>query len=422
MNILQGDADVSLLRAELWFAARSPALLLAAAFLLLLTLASVFLGLAQVREQRATIEEIRAQDTLERETAIGNATDYGGAAYDSFYATWNPPSALAFAALGQRDVAPYVLRIRALALEGQIYETDNLNPVLLQAGRFDYAFLLAYLVPLFAIFLLFDLTASERETGRYGLLVVSAGDPRQLWLTRALVRVGLLLCAVLPPFWLVAAFESAPIAGVLAITLIVLAQVLFWSALTGLLASRAIAASVVATLMVGVWLLTAVLMPMIGKIVIEQSVEGVHGAEIALLQREVVNDAWDIPKATTMDQFYAAHPTWADSAPISAPFHWKWYYAFQQVGDEAAGVLATTYTAERMRRHELTERVAWLSPAVATQLALQRLAATGTLANLAYEQSIRRFHGALREFYYPLLFREVPFEQGRLTPAPSFEP
>ena len=32
-------------------------------------------------------------------------------------------------------------RIRALALEGQIYERDTGNPVLALTGRFDFAFL-----------------------------------------------------------------------------------------------------------------------------------------------------------------------------------------------------------------------------------------------------------------------------------------
>ena len=52
-----------------------------------------------------------------------------------------------------------------------------------------------------------------------------------------------------------------------------------------------------------------------------------------MLQRESVNDAWDLPKEETMQVFLERHPEWADHAKIERPFEWKWYYAFQQVGD-----------------------------------------------------------------------------------------
>ena len=58
------------------------------------------------------------------------------------------------------------------------------------------------------------------------------------------------------------------------------------------------------------------------------------------MQREAVNDAWDLPKSSTMEQFYESQPEWSDSSPLGDDFHWKWYYAFQQVGDETAADLA----------------------------------------------------------------------------------
>ena len=67
-----------------------------------------------------------------------------------------PPSALAFAARGVRDDLPWKHRIRMLALEGQIYETDAGNPELSRIGKLDFAFVAAFLLPLLLILLLHD--------------------------------------------------------------------------------------------------------------------------------------------------------------------------------------------------------------------------------------------------------------------------
>jgi ABC-2 type transport system permease protein len=36
-----------------------------------------------------------------------------------------------------------------------------------------------------------------------------------------------------------------------------------------------------------------------------------------MTQREAVNDAWDLPKAATMDAFVERHPQWAAYMPSS---------------------------------------------------------------------------------------------------------
>ena len=111
------------------------------AFLLLTLLASisVAIGLREVAGQEAAIERmiaLQAEDARAVKQHAGE--DAGSAAYYRFHATWDAPDPLAFAALGQRDVSPVMLRIRALALEGQIYESEAGNPELALPGRFAF--------------------------------------------------------------------------------------------------------------------------------------------------------------------------------------------------------------------------------------------------------------------------------------------
>ena len=140
------------LQQEFKFLRASHATLWALGLLLAMSSISVVLGLQYVAEERKEIAELLQLDSEERGYKRTLAMDFGGAAYDAFHAVWNEPSELAFAAIGQRDLNPTMMRIRALALEGQIYETDSINPELALVGRFDYAFVTAYLLPLVIIF------------------------------------------------------------------------------------------------------------------------------------------------------------------------------------------------------------------------------------------------------------------------------
>ena len=146
----------SLLR-ETRFLLRDRGAVLWIALALLLSAAATGFGIAEVRDQRATIAMLLEEDARERKSALAGQEDWGGAAYAAFHLTYAPPSDLAFAALGQRDTAPWLHRVRILALEGQIHEADTRNADFGLIGRFDFAFMAATLAPLLLILLLHDL-------------------------------------------------------------------------------------------------------------------------------------------------------------------------------------------------------------------------------------------------------------------------
>jgi len=109
---------------------------------------AVVLGLKEVSEQRTTIADLITADQVEREVVKKDLADWGSAAYYSFHLTFDEPSNFAFAALGQRDLSPWKHRIRMLALEGQIYESDTTNPDFALIGRIDFAFVASLLLTL----------------------------------------------------------------------------------------------------------------------------------------------------------------------------------------------------------------------------------------------------------------------------------
>ncbi len=168
------------------------------------------------------------------------------------------------------------------------------------------------------------------------------------------------------------------------------------------------------------WILLGVVVPAAGRMAIDRAVPVPSGADIVMTQREAVNGAWDLPKAKTMAAFVERYPQWADHTAVERPFEWKWYFAFQQVGDQKAQALSEAYTAGRLERDRLAGRLAFIAPPVLLERALQGLAKTDLPSTLAYEARVRAFHARLREFYYPKLFRDEGFDPATLDAIPQF--
>lgn len=389
----------------------------------LLSLAAVAAGMAEVARQRDVIARIQpkqAQDIASVAQWVDKAKDAGSAAYYSFHATWNAPAPLAFAALGLRDVAPYILRVRALGLEAQLYDGETFNPELALPGRFDFAFVLVYLTPLFVIALFHDLVSGEREAGRLRMLDAIAGSRRHLWARRVLLRGGLLLLALATPLTIGAILSHVPVLTLLAVLGLVALYLAFWIGLTLLIGRLRWSSVANAAALAGLWLVLTLVLPTIAHVAINQAIPVSQGVELTLAQREAVNRAWDIPREETMRAFYAEHPEWKDSPPLPDSFHYKWYFAFHQVGDQSVAGKVAAYRHGIEARDAAAHRVGWLLPSVGVQSVLTRLADTDMHAQLAYQDRIRAFHKRLRNFYYSYLFTDKPFGKNDFKQAPAF--
>jgi len=404
--------------AALWL--RSTSAVASVALLAALATVAVALGLGEVARQHAAIERVLDLQASEEAAIAGFAEDAGSAAYYTAHATWDSPSPLAFAALGQRDAAPWVLRVRALALEGQLYESDAQNPELALPGRFDLAFVLVYLAPLVLVALLHDLKSAEREAGRLGLLLSMPGATRRLWVARAGVRAIAVLLALAVPFGFGAALAGAGLLETLGGLGVMVGTVAFWTLLAVLIALRGRRSAVNAAILCAAWFALVLVGPAAGHLAVNAAVPIPSGAELARENREAVHGAWDRPRAETMARFVSSHPEWAPYAAIDRPFHWKWYFAFQQLGDEHVAERSRAYRDGIERRERLAGAIGWVLPPIGLQRALHRLARTDVAAQLEYQERIRAFHAELRAFYWPYVFREQPFGPADFARTPRF--
>jgi len=377
---------------ELRLIARSHLSACALALLLLLSSVAVWSGLHATERQRQTIArlaELHEQDVTAVAGQYAGEPDAGNAAYFTFYNTWDAPSDTAFLALGMRDVAPYVLRVRALGLQAQIHEGETFNPELALPGRFDFAFVLIYLAPLFTIALLHDMVSGERHAGRLRLLLSLPGA---------------------------AAGSIALIAGVAA------SYLAFWCGLCLLIAARGWRSVANATALMAAWTVLTLVLPTLANVAMTRAIPIHQGVDLTLAQREAVHSAWEIPREETMQKFFANHPKWQDSPLLPEDFHWKWYFAFHQVGDEAVAEQAKDYRNSLLARQAWAERLGWLLPGVGAQNLLHRVARTDLPAQLAYQDRIADFHRDIRAFYYDYLFYDRAFGKEGFARRPEFVP
>jgi len=408
---------------ELRLIARSRLCVAALVILCLLATIALVSGAREVARHRDTLvrlSSLHASDVAAVAQARAKDGDAGYAAYYTFYDTVDPPSSAAFIALGLRDVAPLALRIRALGLQAQLYEGESFNPELALTGRFDFAFALIYLAPLFIMALLHDLVSGERQSGRLRMLMSMPGAATRLWARRAGLRLGLVLAGLSLPLSVAMAVMGSgglALAGALSV---VLAYVAFWGGLCLLVAARQWSSTTQATTLMGSWVLLTLVLPSLANLAITQRVPVSQGVELMLKQRQNVHGAWDEPRDLTMQRFFRSHPEWQYTAPLPLKFHWKWYYAFQQLGDESVAAEVAAYRRGLLARQQWTESLGWLLPGVAAQALLHRLADTDLPAQLAYQHRIEDFHGDIRTFYYPYVFNERPFGATDFAKRPMY--
>src|SRR5690606_11374050 len=135
---------------------------------------------------------------------------------------------------------------------------------------------------------------------------------------------------------------------------------LFWIAVTVLVGRLGWSSTANAATLAASWLVLVLVLPTLAHVAINRAIPVNQGAEIALAQREMVNRAWDIPREETMRRFYASHPHWADSPPLPPEFHYKWYFAFHQVGDESVAEQVRTYRAGLEARDRAARSLGWV--------------------------------------------------------------
>ncbi len=349
-------------------------------------------------------------------------TEAGELLYYLTFPASQPPSRLSGLASGREAVETANLRIRLLALEGQLYEQETLNPRLAAAGRLDLGFVLLALLPLLIIAITYDLVSGERERGTWRLAQLFVPSSRLVGVktgARILVVAGLVV-SLLAIGALATGLDGDGRPG-WAAALVVL-HTAFWFALCLAVATGRRSSTANAMVLVGAWVALTFLAPAVLSLMNTILHPAPEALDLTVRQRQGYHEAWDLPREETMEEFFEDYPEWSDWIVPQDRFTWAWYYAMNHRGDQAARETSRAYRDVLARRDAWAGRWSLLVPPLAARIALDRLASSDLEAQLAYQEAVRSYHERLKTHFQPILFAETPHPEVDWSRVPIFEP
>ncbi|MGD9904437.1 MAG: DUF3526 domain-containing protein [Vicinamibacterales bacterium] len=363
------------------------------------------------RQRRALADADRHQ--AEQHAAVLSPQPASAVAGDQLYYlayhTRHEPSPWAAVSIGQRDTRAFNLKVRILALHGQLYDGELTSPLLAALGTFDLAFVLVALAPLLAIGLCHDLVSAEREAGTWPLVRAQPGGTWRALVAKVAVRFAVLVGLLAAAVAVVPALTEVPVDGRLAMLFAVAAVYLAaWVALAIALAMGRLPSDANALVLLAVWLVWVVVGPALVTTIAASRFPAPEALALTVAQREGYHGSWDRPVGETMAAFYDRYPEWRGHPVPRDRYSNAWYYAMQQRGDDAAAPAAGRYLETLRARHAWTSQwMGWLAPA-AVQSALDRLARTDLPGHLAYLDSVASYHEALKRHFFPIIFSDAP--------------
>ena len=224
-------------------------------------------------------------------------------------------------AIGQADLLPSYVRVRAESMESVRTALEIAHPALLAAGRFDLMFFVVYLWPLTLLALTTSVLTQDRENLRLralqlqgvrsGRMLVAQIAARTLAATAMLLAVSFIGVLALGAV----SADGAGIALLLAWSGVVLLYSLFWAAVA--IAICAVCGNRMSAAFAGfgAWLVLAILIPGAMTAAIQL------GAPVPQRERYVqaMRDAGDQVAANKLDslaRFYDSHPDWRPATTL----------------------------------------------------------------------------------------------------------
>jgi ABC-2 type transport system permease protein len=370
----------------------------------------------------ATVPDVQKHH-LQEIVEHGTGKMVGTTAYYPFFYTTNPASPWAKFSIGQRDLNPFTLKVKMLAIEGQLYDSELTNPLTLLVGNLDASFVFIFLFPLLIIAFTYNVLSEEQENGVWKIVRTTSNSIGAAIAGKLLVRFGVLLVTTLLVFSAAVIALQLPFSQpTLQLLLLVVLYVLFWFMVSVLVIAFGKSSSFNATTLVCLWIFLAILFPGIANIAVNSSIPVPEASETAIRQREGYHAKWDQPKKPTMEKFYAVYPQYRKYPIPEDRYSPGWYYAMQFSGDLESANSSEKLFEKLMQRQTLSERIASFNPVIAAQQSLNKVANTDLTSHIRYLQSVKTHHRQIREYFYPFIFEDTPTESIDWAGYPAYQP
>jgi ABC-2 type transport system permease protein len=418
---------------------RNPLLLAGLGFLLLCGAYGLYAGHHFAQAQRAVLQELEAGQATRLARHLARAQADTSTAQGRRDRRWvhdavvsdrelaqvvaQPLPPLVGLAIGQRDVYPAYYPCRPWDDAYDTNATELRNPDQLLAGNFDLAFVLLYLVPLFAIAYAHNVLAEEQAQHTYRLLQVQAGSVRAVVGYKLLFRLGVVLAVVLglsiAGFWL-NAVPLAPAAPWLGWLLVSTLYVAAWFAAIYALAARARSAGAAALSLLGAWVLVVVLAPAGLNYALQRQQTDPEALRLVSLGRDQRTNPWYRPLPAIRQAFYQVAPQFSSARYATRDTSELRFLAYTELQHQQKDSVGTAQAREQVHLYEQTQQYNLLNPAYAAQQALNRLTHSELPDHQAFVQAVRRYQRQRRYFSFGYDLSKQPFGPAQLTQFPVF--
>lgn len=342
-----------------------------------------------------------------------------------------PSEPLALLAIGQSDLHAVNVKAYLWSSQGVMWAKSELqNPVNLQAGRFDLAFVVVWLFPLLVLMLSYNLLAAEREDGTLALLLSQPVSLRQILLGKALARaviaIGgfstLALFAILTGLlsMRIQPFQWTILFGLCGWLLLVMGYGLFWLLLAVLVNLQHHSAAKNVVTLAGAWLLIVLVIPSLLSSAAAMLYPIPPRAELIIADREAEpNIARDGARA--LAGFWQAHPELQPTAPtIEINDSRRQVLAIFLANNRSFEAIAQRYDEQLARQQRWLGRFGWCSPAVVMNQSLQHLAGTGSAHFQQFRADVWQWVLAQRAFFVPRIMRGEKLTLNDYDELPQF--
>lgn len=348
-------------------------------------------ALAAILEDERATHAMRRTQIVEQVTP-DNQSRFGGALYAtamSLRATL-PPGALSVLTVGQAEGYPMAATVFPFAASNTIYDRHTAgleNPTVLAAGRIDLAFVLVWLLPLLMLAGSFDLFAGERERGMAHWLLSQPVSAGQLLAAKAMARVVLLALPLVAILVAVTALAARPgLVPLLVLAGLTLLYAMFWLTMAVLVNLFARSAAQAALGCVAGWLVLVVLLPALALGVANLAAPPVSQAErVNALRAQAMQARAELRERTGAD----AKPD-RTSAP-AIPDSLRRRAREVERGEQLIRAAVQPFDAREARRHVWLDSLRAVSPAIALQDGLERLAGADAARALRFQRQAHAF-------------------------------
>jgi ABC-2 type transport system permease protein len=218
-------------------------------------------------------------------------------------------------AIGQSDVLPGYVRVRAESMDSVRNSNEIEHPTRLAVGRFDLLFVIIYLWPLVLLALNLTALTADRETRRVeALRLQGVSSQRLLWaqvLGRSSAATAVLVLAVGVAGFAFAALPAtlAGVGAMLSWAFVVSLYSLFWAATSAAICAACATRATAAFAAFGTWVVIAILLPQL----LVASAAAIHptpSRERYLLDVREAVDRVNADRVNMIQRFYDQHPEW----------------------------------------------------------------------------------------------------------------